>query len=224
MIIEFTGIPGSGKSTIIEKLKKHSFKQEIIFDIEKFVCLKSFRIGKGKLPYDLIVFSKIILLNKQDLKFLKLSIKHLKKCGHNWFTKINIFRNILKKLILHRFLLKFNKIFIVDEGLSHIPLSLFVDVSKDIDFQFLQKILKLLISKADILLIDASDDILLERITVRGFKGHRRIDFGNVKSIEIFMNQSRQVTEAIKLFFNPLIYMNDEYEIDIHKILTLIKL
>ena len=154
MIIELTGIPGAGKSTIIEKLKKHSFKQEIIFDIEKFVCIKSFRIGKGKLPYDLIIFSKIILLNKQDLKFLKLSIKHLKKCGHNWFTKINISRNILKKLILHRFLLKFNKIFIVDEGLSHIPLSLFVDVSKDIDFQFLQKILNLLISKADILLID----------------------------------------------------------------------
>ena len=88
----------------------------------------------------------------------------------------------------------------------------------------MQKILNLLTLKADILLIDASDDILLERVTDRGSRGHRRMDFRNGKSIEIFMNQSRQVTEEIKLFFNPLIYMNDEYEIDIHKILTLIKL
>lgn len=224
MIIELTGTPGAGKSTILEKLKKHPFKEEVIFDIEKFVFKESFRIGSGKLLYDLVVLSKLSLLGKQDLKILKLSFGLLKKSGNKMFTKINIFRNILKKIILHRFLSKFDKIFIVDEGLSHIPLSLFVDVSKNIDFQLLQKIMNCLPLKVDILLIDASDDVLLNRVVVRGKEGHRRIDFENEESIQTFMNQSREVIEAIKVFFNPSIYMNEEYEIDIHEILKLIKL
>lgn len=224
MIIELTGIPGAGKSSILEKIGKYCSQKEVITDIEKFIFNKSFKSRRFILFYDLLILSKLYLLTKKDLIVLKFSIKTLIKSGNNLFTIANIFRNHLKIIIEHRFLLKFDKTFIIDEGYFHISLSLFVDVSKDIDSKALKDFINCIPSESNILLIDASDRVLLDRVIARGSQGHRRIDFDNHKSVEVFMNQSRQVIETIKLLSKPSIFINEEYEINIDKILKLIKL
>lgn len=222
MIFEITGMPGSGKSTIIKKLSKINNDDNFVFDIQDFISNKILGFRTNLLLYDLLLLSKFYLLDKNDLKVLTSSVQVLKSNTNSFFIKINIIRNIYKKLIINRFLANYNNFFIVDEGVSHIPVTLFVDLHK-INFKELKDFTSLLNLKSNIILIDADDDLLYERVIHRGPKGHRRINFKDIDSIKSFMSQSRIVINYLKSNFNFLYTTKSNSKIDLQKIISIIK-
>ena len=222
MIIELTGIPGSGKSTILKKLKEELKDEKYIFDVKKYIL----RFSGNTIIFDIILLVNFFRLTKADREALSKIFKILKKSKNSIFHKINILRNSYKKFIIYRMLDKIdNRIFFIDEGISHIPFTLFVDISKSINIKEIDNILEFLPKVDKILNIDADDKILLERVIQRGKKGHRRIDFSNKENIVKFMRQSRQVSDKVKKYHNNFYtYVNINENIKIKEITKLIGL
>ena len=208
MIIELTGLPGVGKSTILKGIKEYEFKEAIVFDVENFIKNISLFKLNGTIGYDIILLLKFYKLEKIDCKILLKSLIILKSNKNSFKYKVNIYRNILKKLIIFRILKNKEEIFLVDEGVSHIGMSLFVDIKSEIIESKVVEFYKNLPKPDRILLIDADDSILLTRVIKRGKEGHARIDFSNKNNIKLFMSKSRNIVEVLKQQLKPEIYMN----------------
>jgi dephospho-CoA kinase len=220
MIIELTGIPGSGKSTILKKLE-HELKDNIyIFDIKKYIL----GFSANTFVFDIVLLLNFFRLKNSDWNSLKKIFEIVKASGNSFFHKINILRNSYKKFVIYRMINKRNKIFFIDEGVSHIPFTVFVDISKDINSNEIKKFLNMIPSTDKILMIDAPEDMLLQRVIKRGSTGHRRINFSQKEDIVRFMQQSREVLEIIKKHYDVYVYINDNKDIDIKKIINLIGL
>mgnify|MGYP000745730965 CR=1 FL=1 len=222
MIIEFTGIPGAGKSTIIHKVFQKITNPCIVVDIEGYIKNLFFISLPGTIGYDIMLLFNFYRLKYTDYILMLKSIKQLQENKNALEHKINIFRNIFKKLVINRILLSKNKCFIVDEGISHIPISLFVDIYTQINMSKAEAFYKYLPPVNKVLLVDADHKRLVERVIKRGEKGHARIDFSIKKNIELFMLQSRTVIEISKKKLNPQIYHNNDIDIDLDKIIKLI--
>jgi len=220
MIVELTGIPGAGKSTVLERLKSLQGNPLFVFDIRDYIMRKSFLPLRGKVGYDLILLGHIFLLRSEEWSVLKYVFPYVKKSNNTFFHKINILRNILKKLIIYRYIKGRDEVFFIDEGISHIPFNIFVDVGDTLNSEEVKMFLKLLPSVNRVLTIDAPDKLLLARVIERGREGHRRIDFNSKEKVEYFMQQSREVLELLKIHFNGYIYHNIEKEIDREEIIN----
>jgi thymidylate kinase len=222
MIIELTGIPGAGKSTILKNLKSELNDKKYIFDVKKYIL----GFSGNTFVFDMVLLVNFFRLTKDDRKSLSKIFKILKQSKNSTFHKINILRNSYKKFIVYRMLSEIdNRIFFIDEGISHIPFTLFVDISKSINIKEIDDILEFLPKVDKILNIDADDEILLERVIQRGKKGHRRMDFSKKENIVKFMQQSRQVLDKIKHYHNNFYtYINIDENIKIKEITKLIGL
>jgi tRNA uridine 5-carbamoylmethylation protein Kti12 len=71
MIVELTGIPGAGKSTLLESLRKVENKAHFVFDIQGFILKDSLLPFRGKIAYELALYSKVYLLRAIDITLLK---------------------------------------------------------------------------------------------------------------------------------------------------------
>lgn len=220
MIIELTGIPGAGKSTVLESLKALQDNSVFVFNIQDYIVSRAFLPLPGKIGYDVVLLGHIFLLGGEEWQVLKYAFSHIKKSKNSFFHKINILRNILKKLIIHRYIQDRDEVFFIDEGISHIPFNIFVDVGDMLNNEEVKIFLKLLPSVDKVLTIDAPDELLLERVIERGSEGHRRIDFNSEENVECFMQQSREVLELLKMHFNGYIYNNIKKEIDREEIMN----
>jgi hypothetical protein len=209
MIIEFTGIPGVGKSTIINEIIKSGIDKTIVIDVEKYIKANFYFNLPGLIGFDIILIVNFFKLKKNDCRLLLKSFVILFFNKNISMHSINIFRNIYKKLVIHRVIQNKNKIFILDEGLSHIPMSLFINVNRDIVNTTVIDFLKYIPRADRLILIDADDSILLKRVLIRGEKGHRRIDFSNRNNVVSFVNKSRDVIEILKKELKPHIYYNN---------------
>ena len=222
MIIEFTGIPGVGKSTIINGISEFSLKIPIIFNVEKYIRDRSFFKLPSTIGFDIILFVNFYKLKSKDYSLLSKSLTVLKKNNNTMFHKINILRNIFKKLVINRIIQNKNEYFLIDEGLSHIPMSLFVDINSEIIKSEVIDFCKNLPKIDKLLLIDVHDCILIKRVIKRGEKGHNRIDFSKKENVILFMSKSRDVLNILKLELKPDIYMNTNSSPDILNIIKLI--
>tara|TARA_B100000787_G_C16198685_1_gene302927 strand:+ start:6471 stop:7154 length:684 start_codon:yes stop_codon:yes gene_type:complete len=224
MIIEFTGIPGAGKSTIINGISELSLKIPIIFNVEKYIRDRSFFKLPGTIGFDIILFFNFYKLKRKDYLLLSRSLTVLKKNNNRILHKINILRNIFKKLVINRFIQNKKEYFLIDEGLSHIPMSLFVDINSEIIKSEVIDFFKNLPKIDKLLLIDADDLSLIKRVTIRGGKGHKRIDFSKKENVVLFMSKSRDILDLLKQELRPDIYMNMNTSPDIQNIIKLIGL
>ncbi|PNX53411.1 MAG: hypothetical protein BV458_04625 [Thermoplasmata archaeon M9B2D] len=224
MIIELTGIPGAGKSTVIEKLKNTLQSRGLVFDLQAYVLERSLLPVRGKTAYELLLYKHIFLLKSTDWKLLKNLFSVVSSSNNSLFHKINIVRNTLKKLIIYRYLKDREEIFLIDEGVTHIPFTAFVDVGKKISGEKVERFLRGIPPVDHLLVVDAPDDLLLERVVARGAKGHRRINFTSKEDIAEFMQQSRRVLEYMKKYFDASIYQNTEREIDTDEIIKILGL
>jgi deoxyadenosine/deoxycytidine kinase len=220
MIIELTGIPGAGKSTILESLKNGQESEGYIFDIQSYILKKSLLPLQGKIAYEFVLFMYTYLLKRSDWELLK-NIFMIVKCSSNsLFHKVNILRNSLKKMIIYRYIKEKDEIFFIDEGVSHIPLTVFVDIGQRIRTDELEVFLEHIPPVASLLIIDAPDETLLERVIARGKEGHRRMDFDLNGNVECFMQQSRKVLKLVENHFGGYVYQNIEKNIDTKKIMN----
>ena len=209
MIIELTGIPGAGKSTIISEIGKSKLAKPIVLNIEKYIRSISVLNIPTKVGFDIMLFFSFYKLKRVDYTILLRLIFYLDFKINSLFVSLNIYRNIYKKLVIHRLIQAENKIFIVDEGLSHIPMSLFVNINKKILKSDVINFLKILPKADRVILIDVENEELIKRVLKRGSKGHRRIDFTKTSNVYLFINKSREVAEILKQELNPLIHINN---------------
>lgn len=219
MIIEVSGIPGVGKSTVIKELILRSNDKNLIFNFEEFILNKRIIKCNNILLFDIYIFSKFYLLKKKDILILKKSLQYIKKSDNTFFNKLNIIRNIVKKIIIYRYTINHKRTFVLDESVSHILFNLFVDNEKKYDKNIIEDFLKILPSPNKILVIDAPDEVIKTRIIDRGLRGHRRIDFNNLIRFNNFMNQSRIVIETIKESKKVIVYNNDK-QLNVKEILN----
>jgi len=219
MTIELTGIPGAGKSTVLDSLKELQDRKGFVFDIQRYMLGKTFLPIRGKIGYELVLLTQILLLKKKDWYLLKHVFLFVKSSGNSLFHKMNILRNTLKKLIIYRYIKDKNEVFFIDEGISHIPFTVFVDVDKKINYKDLREFLEFLPPIDSLLIIDAPDNVLLKRVLERGKRGHRRIDFDSQENVKFFMLQSREVLEQLKSYFTGYIYKNIKKDVDTKKII-----
>jgi len=222
MVIEFTGIPGAGKSTIINGVFEKIGKPYFIIDIEAYIKNLFFIRLPGTIGYDIMLLFNFYRLKNTDFVLMLKSIKQLQENKNSIKHKINIFRNIFKKLVINRILLTKNECFLVDEGISHIPISLFVDIDTEINISKAEAFYKYLPQVDKVLLVDAEHESLVERVIKRGEKGHKRIDFSIKKNIELFMSKSRTVIEVSKKKLKPEMYQNNDINVDLDRIIKLI--
>jgi len=219
MIVELTGIPGAGKSTVIKGLIDSMDNTKYIFDVRKYI-LNQYKIHIDRTYlYDFILLLNILKLKKEDLHIIRDSVKIVLNGNNKLFHKINIMRNIVKKFIIYRYIQNKEKVFFIDEGITHIAFNIFVDIDNKIDEKEIKRFLKNLPKVDKLLVIDADDRILLDRVIQRGRKGHRRINFDSDGDIELFMKQSRIVLNVIKKELKASIYMNIDREIKTKKII-----
>jgi dihydroorotase-like cyclic amidohydrolase len=128
-------------------------------------------------------------------------------------------RNIIKKFIIYRYIQNKEEVFFIDEGITHIAFNIFVDIDKKIDDEEIKRFLKTLPKVDRLIVIDAEDSDLLDRVIKRGKEGHRRINFDSDEDVELFMKQSRIVLNVIKKELKGYIYMNVGREIKTKEII-----
>ena len=219
MIIELSGIPGAGKSTVIKSLIDSMDNTKYIFDVRKYI-LNQYKIHLDKTYlYDFILLLNILKLKKEDLRIIRDSAKIVLNGNNKLFHKINILRNIMKKFIIYRYIQNKEEVFFIDEGITHIAFNIFVDINKKIDDEEIKRFLKTLPKVDKLLIIDAEDSDLLDRVIKRGKEGHRRINFDSDEDVELFMKQSRIVLNVIKKELKGYIYMNVGREIKTKEII-----
>ena len=224
MIIELTGIPGAGKSTIIKLISELELRYPLILSVEKYIKNKFFIKLPGTIGFDIILLLNFYKLKKKDYILLSKSLSILINGNNLVKHKINIFRNIFKKLVMNRFIQNKKDIFLVDEGLSHIPMSLFVDINSHIVKNEVIDFLKKLPKIDNILLIDTDDFTLIKRVIKRGKGGHKRIDFSQKKKVTQFISKSRVILDILTQQFNPTVYLNTNPNPDIESIIKFIEI
>ena len=161
MVIEFTGIPGAGKSTIINGVFEKIGKPYFIIDIEAYIKALFLINLPCTLGYDIMLLFNFFRLKKEDYVLMSESIKQLRENKNSLKHKINIFRNIFKKLVINRILHTKDKYFLIDEGISHIPISLFVDIDTEIDISKAEAFYKFLHQVEKVLLVNAEHESLV---------------------------------------------------------------
>jgi len=217
MIIEFTGIPGSGKSTILKRLEGDLSNEKYVFNIKRYII----GFDAPTVVYDLYLLFFCFRLSKHDIEFLSEIVNIVLKSKNSFFHKVNIIRNSYKKIVINKILQNKDKVFFIDEGISHIPFTLFVDVNKEIDTYEIERFINSVEYNNELFIIDAEDQVLTDRVIKRGKEGHRRIDFTQEQLVKKFMQQSRIVLNEIKKNCKYKEY-NNIGKIDIMKIKQLL--
>ena len=224
MIIELTGIPGAGKSTVINTLIREVPNKKYIFDVKKYILQNWIFSIDNVIFYDFILLTKLFLLTKEDIYLLKYIFMIIKNSHNSFFHKVNIIRNTLKKILIYRYIKNKEDIFFIDEGVTHIAFTVFVDIGKVLDQDKLQTLLDMLPKIDKLIIIEAPYPILLQRVIDRGRTGHRRINFDSKQDIESFLKQSNIVLDAIQKHFNSYIYKNITTNINANQIIEMVGL
>ena len=153
MIIEFTGTPCSGKSFIIGKLeKKNDFSFKLVNKSKYDVFFNLFLIYK---------YLHLLLVGKAHL-FI---IRWVLFSKNNFFIKLRLIYNVIKKLVLYWTYENKDGIYIFDEGISHVVFNVLIDQTLDpLDFEKFLILHKKLPFVNLIILVEADKKTISERI------------------------------------------------------------
>ena len=209
MIVEFTGIPCSGKSTIYSLVKANMrnghFKN--VFDTKEYMLKKSIiHIPKNKIMNidltDLAVLYAFLTLDRNQKSFIFGMLPIIFTLQTGIFNKLNLIRNVIKKIAVYFYILRTAEkgVYIFDEGLIHCLQNVLVDDSLCVDAPDVQELLSGIPLPDIIIVVSVEHDIAVERISKRG---HRRIKITSEDSKINFLNNAQSVIDNIsndKLF------------------------
>jgi len=181
MLIEITGAPGSGKSSICRIIGK---KLDNVIFVSRY----------NNILYE-IMHLAFYLSNYENNKKYNIIFSLILKSNNTVFHKLNIIRNVIKKLSINAMLKPKKEIYLFDEGVSHIPFNIFVDSSsiKHCKLEIIN-LIDLLPSPDLLLLINASKNKITNRLKNRG---HNRIDLNDNEKTKIFISKSLIVRDQI---------------------------
>ena len=181
MIVELTGIPGSGKSTLALQLATQ-FECQIV---EGNSLFRTDIFGKGRLAghisfaiADFRAMANATLALSESHVLRAVMVKYLQRlsqCKAPSIHRINMIRNTLLKVATQREMaLSPDKLFVVDEGLTHLPQNVFVDNTQAEFDSIKNEVCELarVVPTPDILIfLDLDFTSAVERLKLRG---HRR--------------------------------------------------
>ena len=194
MIIEITGVPGSGKSELYNLLKKNQTLFKFPSDKNKNIFFE----------FKLLLF---FIYNYSLMNNFKSIFKSIFKSKNSLFHRLNILRNTIKKFSLFHYYHRKDGVYIIDEGISHLPFSLFVDsYKKRILKSRVDLILNFLPMPNILFIISASETIATERLKIRG---HKRMQLLDKEKTDIFISKSYEVKKLIKKYYNGKIQMHE---------------
>jgi hypothetical protein len=183
-IIEVTGISGIGKTSFINNLEgKYIPYESINIRYKLFAFISFFLLKIVSIRQIIWMFNCSISSNHTSIMF-----------------KLNIFRNLLLKFI--RFEAAFHastslsSIILVDEGVSHIPFIIqdSKNLDKNLDYFFTE--FKVFLNQTTLVIIDIdiSDEIICNRLLLRG---HKRLIGYSIKEIKLFIKNNRRTLNKI---------------------------
>ena len=209
MIVEFTGIPCSGKSTIYSLVKESIDNRSLknIYDAKEYVLQKMFlRIPQNKainiILTDLTSLYIFLSLDRDQKRYAFKMLPKIFTLQTGIFNKLNLIRNVIKKIAVYFYILRAaeKRVYIFDEGLIHCFQNVLVGDSLGVNAMNLQDLLSGIPLPDIIIAISVEHDIALERISKRG---HRRIEITSEDSKKNFLNNAQTVIDNIsndKLF------------------------
>ena len=170
MVYEIFGIPGSGKTTCCENLKKYSVKNPIIFYRNNNI---------GKILFH--IFLRIYWIDKELCDYMK-KIKNIigkdKKYVNIYNSKITIDLYI-KYMLFSYFIEKKSKgNIVIDEGIIHFCTAMYAEF--DLEIEKIKKIINIFkdIANLEIIYLECSVNIAIEQSKKRQRK-RAAIDFLN---------------------------------------------
>ena len=205
MIVEITGSTGVGKSTVSFMLKDLLQKKGVSSELAHEYVLRRYcmiRLSSQLLDtifFDVLTSSFVILNLHKCFVLVFLSIYYSLRYGDTLFFKINILRNVIKKIGLFYCLKKNNdqnKIFILDEGPLHCVHNLFVHVGNLPDLKHMFIYIDHLPRCDLVALLYSNLETLFVRTSARG--GHRRVKDKNDENTKTFLRNSIEVFSALK--------------------------
>jgi broad-specificity NMP kinase len=186
MVIEITGVPGSGKSSIYSTIENK------MNDV-KFISNKQ----KGLLN-ELKLFT-IYAVHFHKMRYNNLILKLIIKSNNTLYHKLNIVRNVIKKIAIYSKYKDKKNIYIFDEGISHLPFNVFVDSSKKKTSNIeISNFINQIPTPDLLLVINAGKVETTRRLKDRG---HKRIDLSNDEKMKIFISKSFIVRDQIIRYY-----------------------
>lgn len=202
MQIELIGCTGAGKSTLARGIVQAGREHGIDTVMGEEIVLNQVRLNwvKTKLArtlcVDLITLFACLVAWQKNLEFYRFTIRVLARLPVGWFEKLNIARNVFKKIGINEIVLHVGsqqQIVLLDEGTLHTAHYLFVHVSVEPDTNDLSNFIKLVPLPDVVIYVRHDETILIQRTLVRG---HKRIPNNSFHQVELF------VRNAVETFDN----------------------
>ena len=185
MIIEITGVPGSGKSSIWRILEKKINKTKFVLGYNNIFN-----------EIQLLVF---YLYNHENNNRYNFIFSMILKSNNTLYHKLNIVRNVIKKIAIYSKYKDKKKLYIFDEGVSHLPFNVFVDSSKKNTSNIeISNFINRIPTPDLLLLINAGKKETTTRLKDRG---HKRIDLSNDEKREVFISKSFIVRDQVIKYY-----------------------
>lgn len=185
-VVEITGVPAIGKSTVLNSIKREDAEQFV----NDYIKLSQWK----KILFNIFLLLKSIsTLKSNDISWLW---KSSFSVNASFLFRINIFRNCLLKFSYHDYLLNLNntEVVFVDEGISHIPFLLQNQSNKKYVIREFYKRFESKLQTLNVVCIDGEVDTF-RRLK---YRGHKRLIDASDKDIKDFINMNKATLAIIK--------------------------
>jgi hypothetical protein len=189
LVVEFFGLPGSGKSTIAHELK-------VSFDYLSVVN-KSYEISNmNRFKRVIIKFMYIFTLFLVDFKSSFKSLKGIVGIRQkNFKEKISVITNYFYVISLYKFNKNKHDLHLLDQGILQAVWSILLN-SNDVDEKCINNIMSHFELPDIVIIVNVNEDKLLNRYLKRS-TNDSRIERGNLTDFENFKKKAADTTSKI---------------------------